>query len=593
MVSSRVLVERSGNHLLFTLVLVIVVSVCGCGVPAPGGRIDSFGLDFSLPSDARVSGAIIFVIDGVNAEYFEQMLTGGELPAIKKYFADRGLYAPRTVANIPSVTLANLTSIITGKFCGHHGIVGINFFDRNRCIWRNYETIAQKNTLDGDYTSGTLFEQFPDRTTFSIFFQPHRGSTKFIENWTSAGPPFYFGWYEFVDRLTLFRFNIVADVARRRREWPAITVAYLLASDFRAYNDGFSSDQYRESLLHADRQIGRVCGDLERDGLLEKLHLAIVSDHGHEDIVNHFPLEKFLREEVGLKIAHKRFWEETAFEKRLEYYRRFSAVVYGSGDKYVGICLRRPADPYEELNPFASWTLRPSVANLKDYLVFGPRSWVDQLFLNDAWGPLESRKDLLSILTKLPAVDALAYAPAPDRVRVRTKAGEVEFRQDAGAGGAISYHVISGDDSLGWGDKVPKEALDGKAMDPREWLAATLDTDFPDLPAQILAHFRSRYSADIAVFAAPAWDFFNTHRAGHGGLRPNDMFVPLLLAGPGVPVARVEVARTVDLAPTLLHLLGKDIPQGLDGEVLPLLRESSPPVRAASAPDRVSVRSPR
>ena len=54
-----------------------------------------------------------------------------------------------------------------------------------------------------------------------------------------------------------------------------------------------------------------------------------------------------------------------------------------------------------------------------------------------------------------------------------------------------------------------------------------------------------------------------------GGLRPADMLVPMLLAGPGVPRGTVNVAQTVDLVPTLLYLLGRPIPADLDGRVLP------------------------
>ena len=130
----------------------------------------------------------MFVVDGVGGAIFEEMLEAGELPAIREYFVDRGLYVPRAVGNIPSVTMANLTSLATGRFPGHHGVVGISWFDRLNYIWRNYNTIAQKNTLDEDYTAPNIYEQFQDDMTVSIFYQPHRGATKFFENWHSAGP---------------------------------------------------------------------------------------------------------------------------------------------------------------------------------------------------------------------------------------------------------------------------------------------------------------------------------------------------------------------------------------------------------------------
>jgi arylsulfatase A-like enzyme len=47
------------------------------------------------------------------------------------------------------------------------------------------------------------------------------------------------------------------------------------------------------------------------------------------------------------------------------------------------------------------------------------------------------------------------------------------------------------------------------------------------------------------------------------------MHVPMVIAGPGVPSGkRIPAARTVDLVPTILTLLGKPVPDGLDGQPL-------------------------
>ena len=103
-------------------------------------------------------------------------------------------------------------------------------------------------------------------------------------------------------------------------------------------------------------------------------------------------------------------------------------------------------------------------------------------------------------------------------------------------------------------------------MSSREWLTVTCETQFPDLPAQITAYFRARRGGDVVVFAAPGWDFRNRNRAGHGGIRPADMHVPLLIAGPGVPCGWLKAVRTADAMPSLLQLLGKNPPAGLDGK---------------------------
>ncbi len=535
------------NRLSPALLVAATVLIAACAPSDP----DTYGLDFSLPPGSTSDGAIVFFIDGVNTGIFNEMLESGELPAIRKYIIDRGLYCPRTVVNVPSVTLANEPSVVTGVFPGHHGITGINWFDRNRLIWRNYETIAQKNALAGDYTTPTVYELLGDRTTFSLFLQAHRGATKFIENWTSAGPMYYFGWYQWVDQLTLYRFHIVNEVARRRREFPALTFAYLLAPDFQAYHHGVHSPEYRDALRHTDLQVGRVCKDIERAGLLGKVHLALVCDHSLMDVRRHFPLDDFL-EARGLPIADAQLWEQTPFEKRLDRYRRYPCVLYGSGDRYWAIQLRKPIPLGKGRFRFAAWPERPGAEDLRSYPV--GKTHYDresgELTLSAVEAAFHALRkgdagnvDLVALLSEQEAVDAVAWRTEPDRVRLRTKTGEVEIAQPDGRGAKVTTKVIDGENPL---------ARFG----------------VPHLAEQIVAYFRAARAGDIAVFAAPGWDFGTKWQAGHGGLRPGDMLTPMAIAGPGVPAGRLDTARTVDLVPTILDLLGRAVPTHMDGRSL-------------------------
>jgi len=551
--------------------LIALIGLIGClPVPSRDGPADTFGLDFTLPNPDETRGAIVFVVDGVNARIFQQMLEAGDLPAIEKYFVRRGLYAPRATAGIPSVTLSNLTSIATGQLPGRHGITGVRFFDRVSLIWRNYATLAQKNAVDGDYNAPTLFEHFPDRTTFSLFFQPHRGATKFVENRVLGGGAFFAEQYRFIDRLTLHRFAMVAHAARKRGRFPAITVAYLLAPDFHAYGYGVTSDEYRDALKHTDRQIGRVLGDLDRAGLLDKLVIALLADHGMGDVTQHFLLGEFLQDDVGLALADGEVYDDEPFEDRLDIYQRHAATLTTCGDRYAALYLRKPTTNAAGGLAFAPWPRRPAPADMRAYPVETESFFSDKPEGNYASPSLSPRKvDLLAVLAQLPAVDAIAYRSGPDSVRVRRANGEVEFARKGGPRGPVTYRLITGRDPLNWAKLVPKDLLDGKPATGRQWLTATINTDLPDLPEQILTYFQSHRAGDIALFAAPGWDFENVNRAGHGGLRADDdMCVPLLLAGPGVPHARMKTARTVDLMPTLLHLLDRPVPPDLDGRSL-------------------------
>ena len=132
-----------------------------------------------------------------------------------------------------------------------------------------------------------------------------------------------------------------------------------------------------------------------------------------------------------------------------------------------------------------------------------------------------------------------------------------------------TYRVIQGEDPLGYADTLPPNMLLGQGHDAGAWLTATIDTACPDLVPQLAAYFDAPRSGDLAVFAAPGWDFGEVHKAGHGGLRPGEMLTPLLLAGPGVPHGRRdEPVRAVDIMPTLLDLLGRPVPEDIDGRSL-------------------------
>jgi len=621
------------------LLLAACTALAGCGA-WHDEREATFGFDFPPPAPAEGPSAIVFFIDGVNREVFDRLLADGRLPMIQRYFVGRGLYVERCVSSIPSVTLACETSLVTGLFPGRHGVTGVKWFDRNALLWRNYETIAQKNTLDGDYIAPTAFERLPGETTMSLFFQAHRGATKFAENWTSAGPPYFFGWYDLVDRLSLLRLHIAASVARQRGRFPAFIIAYLLWPDMEAYRSGVASEAYERALEHTDAQIGRVLRDLETAGRLDRTVIALTSDHGMDDVDRHWPIETAFRDAFRLDVAERRLWEETAFEERLAYYGKHACVLAGSGDRYWAVYLRKPesaapsrsrlgskhreaavraATPLSEpcaageegeAPAFETWLVRPSAADLHAYPT------------RDG-----ARIDLVKRLREAEAVDLVAYRAGPGAIHVvnrrgtaeitscavgrglpaeagadnpESPAGNLEPRLDKSAGpdgfsaagretrrapargasaaanadraapvgrpGTYAYRVVQGEDPLGYADALPPEMVLGKPHSATAWLMATIDTPFPDLVPQLAAYFEAPRSGDIAVFAAPGWDFGHKLKAGHGGLRPGEMLTPLLMAGPGVPHARRPgPVRAVDVVPTLLHLLGKPIPEDIDG----------------------------
>ncbi len=547
----------------------------GCGVPGRNGPADTFYLDLSMPPEAvaitppaKTAGVVLFMVDGVNAFILQDMIEAGQLPTLKKYFVDRGMYAPRAVANMPTVTLANVTSIATGMLPGHHTIVGNHWFDRSDWLYRNYETLAQKNTLDDDYAYPTIFELVGERFTSAMFFQPHRGTTKWFENRLSGGIAYYLGWYDLVDRVGLHRFAELAEIARKKKQWPAVTVCYLLTPDFCAYWHGVDTPTYRGCLRQLDFQLGRVLGDFDRAGLLDKLTLMLVSDHGMCPVKQHCNFKALVEDKIGLTVASRYLWEDASLNRRKAHYDRFNALVDYTGDRYMGVWLRKPLPFHSAEKPaFESWQIRPDATDMA------------------AYPTAHGRINLFDTLMASECVDAVAYSVGENRIRVRTQGGEAEFAQPRGPRTDISYRLISGSDPFMWAGKVRQDILNGTPASPLAWLDETEHTPFPAFVSSLLAFMSEKNRRpDIVVFSAPGWDFSTTLHSGHGGLRDCETYIPVMAAGPGIPHRMASTVRSVDIVPTILELMGKPIPPDMDGRSLLQSNPYHPQQRREQAP---------
>lgn len=119
-----------------------------------------------------------------------------------------------------------------------------------------------------------------------------------------------------------------------------------------------------------------------------------------------------------------------------------------------------------------------------------------------------------------------------------------------------------GSDPFGY-PKLPETMTD------RESLALTLNTDYPDATAQLLQIFRSRRAGDLVLSAATGSDLrlryeIHEHKSSHGSLHWEHMKIPLAtnVRLPDGPI------RSVDVFPTVLKLLGRPVPAGIDGQSL-------------------------
>ena len=82
------------------------------------------------PTGPRPRHVVAFLFDGTNANVLYDMAARGEAPTVARLIENGVAFGQGAMAGLPTVTLANHTSIITGRLPGHHGVLHNAWFDR-------------------------------------------------------------------------------------------------------------------------------------------------------------------------------------------------------------------------------------------------------------------------------------------------------------------------------------------------------------------------------------------------------------------------------------------------------------------------------
>jgi hypothetical protein len=234
-------------------------------------------------------------------------------------------------------------------------------------------------------------------------------------------------------------------------------------------------------------------------------------------VKSHFDLEGFI-ERRGLKTLY--------FPKKFRNWIGAKAAVMVAGNGMGHVYLKGPS----------TWSERPTGGEL-----------------------LAEDPTLVDELLESPAVDHVMFRPDEcGTVEVRSRRGRARIKLE---GDQVHYEVM-GNDPFGY----PPLPL---TMSRREVLAHTHGTDYPDAPLQAAQVFDSPRAGDFILSASYGWDLREREgridmRSSHGSLHREHMTVPFLV---NHKIADT-LPRSVDAFPTILELLGRPVPAGVDGRSL-------------------------
>ncbi len=510
--------SRAGLTLALALIL---IGGCGPGRPC-GARLRR---DVARPRP----GVIIFLVDGLPAQQVARGCDEGWLPNIRERLWDGGARVRHATTCLPGITYAAIASLLTGTQPDRHTIVANRWFEPEAMLFRDYTTIAFYRAVNADFEAPTLYELIAPAPSVSIQAAHQRGVTHNLANWAVSGVMWCFKNYTAVDKLTASTLADVVAWTNRQGRWPSVVTFYFPGPDSVGHDRGPESPEFRSALVHVDHQIGRVCAWLAGAGLLDSSYLFLVSDHGlvpvaPEHVVD---LGAVLRSR-GRSVTQTmpRNQDGRPLPHRRASYNRFDTVLCHQNGRAAFLYFRGRG----------GWGTPPDASEVAQALEAPPAA---------------------TQLWNLPGVDLVAYLVDDREAIVRNPRGAARVRQcDTADGPAYAYVPESGD-PLGYLDAPALAAfVTAGYHDERAWLTATAGHPRPDVPPAILPLLRAGRAGQVVVFAAPGYSFI-AERGGHGGLAEQERDMTFLVAGPGIrPGSEVPTARSVDLVPTILELLG-------------------------------------
>jgi len=477
--------------------------------------------------DCARPSLIMFFVDGMDHARLHQMLAAGELPHIQKRFVEGGVRVRHAFSSLPSITYPNCSSMITGRFPGHHGIMGNFWFDRASLFAPYYMTLGTYRTVNQHLEAPTLYDVLHDEFTLSFQHHTRKGATMTIDNKDNFALAWVLGRYSLADQQVFRR--AVSDAiaaANRQGRWPRIIMTYFPGVDEVGHRFGSPTPQYGEALRVIDQTVGRVTGQIDEAGLSDCMYYALVTDHSHPPIHQHVDILKWAVRHRGARLRTQALMQ-ARYRDRFRLMQRYDTVGSVDAGRTASFHLRHGPD----------WSCRPPEEVVREWITREPS------------------------LLEVPAVEMVTMRAGPDRVRALSREGSLVVERRVHEG-VKQYRVIDQEgDLLKVADRPALAAFIQQGWHTsREWLVAMVEERYPDLVPQIMEMFDSTHTGDVVVFAASEWGFAigPAEHGGHGSCLACDMRVPMMFSGPGLPHgASIDFARLVDVTPTVLGLIGE------------------------------------
>ncbi len=217
----------------------------------------------SLTISAKPKRVIMIALDGISVEGYQKANT----PNLDALMAE-GAFSLTTRVAMPSVTLPNWTSHLTGSGPEQHGVVN-NGWKIDKFVLPAVET-----DTDGYYPS-----------VFTILKEEMSEiKTAFYYNWINLFNPYNKKYFDEVSYLEkdeyIPNYQKAINFIVRNQDKPTVVFLYSVHTDHAGHRHKWMSPEYIHSIEEADVQIGKFINEMKEKGLYKDTHFMFLSDHG-------------------------------------------------------------------------------------------------------------------------------------------------------------------------------------------------------------------------------------------------------------------------------------------------------------------------
>jgi predicted AlkP superfamily pyrophosphatase or phosphodiesterase len=212
---------------------------------------------------------ILVSFDGWRWDYHTRI----PVPNLRRLI-DRGVKADSLIPAFPSKTFPNHYTIVTGLYPGHHGIVANSIWDDP--TQRLFTLSAREEILDPMWWGGEPIWVTAEREgvlTAPLFWP---GSEAPIHG---VHPQYTLPYEEGLPgRARVARVLQWLDLPTLER--PRFRSLSFEDTDTAGHADGPDSPAVRDAVMRSDGYLGQLLDGLEQRGIVERVNIVIVSDHG-------------------------------------------------------------------------------------------------------------------------------------------------------------------------------------------------------------------------------------------------------------------------------------------------------------------------